>query len=157
MWIFRPGGKTPPYLSHYLLKNVAVGSEKYTFEDDGFDGFLIRMEVIKARSNQSGKYVELVFDKVRGLSPIRSCIRYAKEEGLIGGNKNAMYFINAKEKKFPLRTVEKFFMENKEMYKIMYDHIIPSLDTRLSSVSEAEMQFDDALMSYWCAVLLRMR
>ena len=127
---------------------MAVGSEKYTLEDDGFDGFLIRMEIIKARSNQSGQYVELVFDKVRGLSPLRSCIRFAKDMGLVGGNKNATYFVDAKEKKFPMRTVEQFFMENKEMYKIMYDHIIPVLDTKLSSAKEAEMQFDDALMEY---------
>ena len=44
-------------------------------------------------------------------------IRFAKDNGLIGGNKNATYFINAKDKKFPMRTVEEFFHENKEMYK----------------------------------------
>ena len=143
-----PGGKTPPYLSHYLLKNVAVGSEKFTVEDDGFDGFLIRMEIIKARSNQSGQHIDLIFDKVRGVSPIRTNIRFAKDNGLIGGNKNATYFINAKDKKFPMRTVEEFFHENKEMYKIMYEHIIPVLETKLSSVKEAEINFDDCLMEY---------
>lgn len=143
-----PGGKTPPYLSHYLLKNVAVGSEKFTMEDDGFDGFLIRMEIIKARSNQSGQHIDLIFDKVRGVSPIRTNIRFAKDNGLIGGNKNATYFINAKDKKFPMRTVEEFFHENKEMYKTMYEHIIPVLETKLSSVKEAEINFDDCLMEY---------
>lgn len=143
-----PGGKTPPYLAHYLLKNVAVGSEKYDLEDDGIDGVMIRMEIIKSRSNQSGQHVDLIFDKVKGISPIRTCIRFAKDNGLIGGNKNATYFINEKDKKFPMRNVEQFFSENKEMYRIMYDHIIPILETKLSSVKEAEIAFDDDIMSY---------
>lgn len=143
-----PGGKTPPYLSHYLLKNVAVGSEKFTVEDDGFDGFLIRMEIIKSRSNQAGQHVDLIFDKVRGLSPVRTCIRYAKDNGLTGGNKNATYFINNKDDKFPMRNVEEYFSEHKELYRIMYDHIIPSLETKLSSVKEAELSFDDTIFNY---------
>lgn len=143
-----PGGKTPPYLAHYLLKNVAVGSEKYDLEDDGIDGVMIRMEIIKSRSNQSGQHVDLIFDKVKGISPIRTCIRFAKDNGLIGGNKNGTYFINEKDKKFPMRNVEQFFSENKEMYRIMYDHIIPILETKLSSVKEAEIAFDDDIMSY---------
>jgi hypothetical protein len=143
-----PGGKTPPYLAHYLFKNVAVGSEKYNKEDDGFDGFLINMKVIKARSNNNGQIIELIFDKERGLSPIRTNIRFAKENGLIGGNKNAMYFINNKEDKFPLRTVEEYFSEHPEMYKIMYDHIIPVLETRLGSTSAFQEKIDAGLFNY---------
>lgn len=109
---------------------------------------MIRMEIIKSRSNQSGQHVDLIFDKVKGISPIRTCIRFAKDNGLIGGNKNAMYFINDKDKKFPLRTVEQFFSENRDMYRVMYDHIIPILETKLSSVKEAEISFDTELLDY---------
>lgn len=127
---------------------MAIGSDKFNYEDDGFDGFAIRIEIIKSRSNQAGQTVDVIYDKVRGVSPVRTCIRFAKEAGLIGGNKNAMYFVNAKDKKFPLRTVEEFFRENKEMYTIMYDHIIPVLETKLSHVREAELQVDDELLDY---------
>ena len=143
-----PGGKPPPSLAHSLLKHIAVGSEKYNLEDDGIDGVMIRMMIIKSRSNQSGQYVDLIFDKVKGVSPVRTCIRFAKDNGLIGGNKNATYFINEKDKKFPMRNVEEYFSEHKEMYKIMYDHIIPILETKLSSVKEAEIAFDDDLLGY---------
>ena len=143
-----PCGKTPVYYSHYLLKNVAVGSEKYTMEDDGFDGFLIRMEIVKSRSNQAGQYVEVIYDKVRGVSPIRSCLRFAKEMGLLGGNRNATYFLTDKEKKFPMRTVEEFFRENKEMYQIMYSNIIPILDSRLSFVKPEDLEMDEELFDY---------
>ena len=143
-----PGGKAPVYLSHILLKSVAVGSEKYNLEDDGFDGFGINIEIIKSRSNQAGQKVKIIYDKVRGIDPVRTCIAYAKEEGLIGGNKNATYFINDKDKKFPMRTINEFFRENREMYKIMYDNILPSLKSKLSVVSEEDLDIVDDIMDY---------
>lgn len=143
-----PGGKTPPYLAHYLLKNVAVGSQKFTKEEDGFDGFGITVKIIKARSNQNGQVVNIIFDKVSGVSPIRTNIAFAKENGLIGGNKNAMYFINNKDAKFPLRAVEEYFSEHPEMYRIMYDHIIPVLETKLSTTSPLQEKIDDGLLEY---------
>ena len=143
-----PGGKTPPYLAHYLFKNVAVGSMKYTKEKDGFDGFGIQLLVVKARSNNNGQIITLIFDKLRGVSPIRTNIEYAKENGLVGGNINSMYFINEKDKKFPLRTVEEYFAEHPEMYKIMYDHIIPVLETKLGTVSDLQEKIDTELMEY---------
>lgn len=143
-----PGGKTPPYLAHYLFKNVAIGSKKYTKEEDGFDGFGIQLMVIKARSNSNGQVITLIFDKVNGISPIRSNIEFAKENGLIGGNKNAMYFINNKDQKFPLRTVESYFSEHPEMYKVMYDHIVPVLETKLGAASDIQEKIDNALLDY---------
>lgn len=143
-----PGGKTPVYLSHYMLKHVAVGSGKLTLEDDGIDGFLIKIEIIKSRSNQAGQSVTIVYDKVKGVSPIRTCIQFAKDNGLIGGNRNAMYFINNKDEKFRLRDVEECFNENKELYSIMYSHIVPLLSTRLSQVKNGDLEMDDEIMDY---------
>ena len=60
---------------------MAVGSAKYTLEDDGFDGFGINIEIIKARSNQAGQKVKVIYDKVRGIDPVRTCIAYAKDQG----------------------------------------------------------------------------
>ena len=47
-----------------------------------------------------------------------------------------------------MRTVNEYFREHREMYKIMYDHIIPLLDKRLSSVAEEELEVVDELMDY---------
>lgn len=137
------------YLSHYMLKHVAMGGTgKLTLEDDGIDGFMIRIEIIKSRSNQAGQAVTIVYDKVKGVSPIRTCIQFAKDNGLIGGNKASMYFINNKDNKFKLRTVEECFNENKELYKIMYEHIVPLLSTRLSQVKSGELAMDEEIMDY---------
>ena len=149
MRIQRPGGKTPVYLAHYLLKHVAIaGTGKLTLENDGIDGFLIKIEIIKSRSNQAGQSVNIVYDKVKGVSPIRTCIQFAKDNGLIGGNRNSMYFINNKDSKFQLRNVEECFNQNKELYSIMYQHIVPLLSTRLSQVTSEELEMDNEIMDY---------
>nr|DAT85757.1 MAG TPA: hypothetical protein [Caudoviricetes sp.] len=68
--------------------------------------------------------------------------------GLCGGNKNGTYFIDHPDKKFPMRTVNDYFRENKEMYKIMYDQITPSLRAKLSTVDETQLVIEDEMMDY---------
>lgn len=150
MWIQRPGGKAPQYYAHILLKFVAIGADKYNLEDDGFDGFGIRTEIIKSRVNQAGQNVNLIYDKMTGIDSIRSTIAYMKELGLTGGNKNGMYFINNKENKFSLVNVKSEFRERKELYKIMYDTVVPILESRLSCLSsdESEMEAIDEEYDY---------
>ena len=143
-----PGGKAPVYFAHILLKNIAIGSEKFNKEDDGFDGFGLYVEIIKSRSNRGGQKVHLIYDSVRGIDPVRTCIAYAKEMGLTGGNKNGMYFIDNPDKKFPMRTVNEYFRENREMFKIMYDTILPSLRANLSTVDEETLEVLDESMDY---------
>ena len=143
-----PGGKTPQFLAHILLKFVAVGSEKYTYEDNGFDGFGIRTNIIKSRVNQAGQTVPLVYDKIRGIDALRSTIAYAKEMGLTGGNKNATYFLNAKERKFPLTSVHDAFREDKSLYKLMYENVVPLLSERLSTIAAEEREVIEEEFDY---------
>lgn len=85
-----------------------------------------------------------------GIDSIRSTIAYMKELGLTGGNKNGMYFINNKENKFSLVNVKSEFRERKELYKIMYDTVVPILESRLSCLSsdESEMEAIDEEYDY---------
>lgn len=123
-----------------MLKFEAVGSEKYTLEDDGFDGFGTKVGIIKCRSNQAGQVVSLIYDKVRGVDSLRTSIAYAKERGLTGGNKNSFYFLSHKDRKFSLKNVHEDFRNDRELYKIMYDNIIPELSKRLSTLSEDDKE-----------------
>lgn len=127
---------------------MAIGSEKFNAEEHGFDGFGLWLEIIKARSNQAGQKVHLIYDKVRGIDPVRSNIAFAKDIGLVGGNKNKTYFINNPEFKFEMATVNDYFRENREMYKVMYNHIIPVLQTKLSAVKKEETEVIPELMDY---------
>ena len=100
-----PGGAGPRFLAHILLKFVAVGSEKYDDEDDGFSGFKVRAEIIKSRVSAALKTVNLIYDKNTGVDMVRSTVDYAKDMGLVSGNKNGYYFITDKDEKFTLKNM----------------------------------------------------
>ena len=143
-----PGGKTPQFLAHILIKFVAVGGEKYTYEDDGFDGFGVRLEIIKARTNQAGQVVPLIYDKVRGIDSLRSSVNYAKEIGILGGNRNGYYLGDDKDNKFTLKNMHEDFKANTGLYKTLYDNIIPILESRLSALRPEEMEIPKEELDY---------
>lgn len=143
-----PGGKAPQYLAHILWKHVAIGSEKYNKEEHGFDGFGIKIEIIKCRSNQAGQAFTIIYDKVHGVDSLRTSLAFAKECGLVTGDKNHTRFLTNPDQKFSMLTVHDYFNEHREMYKILYDNIIPILETKLSTVTSDEMKFVDDEMSY---------
>lgn len=117
-------------------------------EDNGFDGFGVQLQIIKSRTNQAGQKVNLVYDKVRGMDSLRSSVNYAKELGILGGNKNGYYINGDKENKFASATMHQDFKENKELYKILYGNIIPILESRLSSITPEEMKVPDEELDY---------
>ena len=70
---------------------------------------------------------------------VRSTVDFAKENGLIGGNRNGYYFITDKDQKFTLRNMPKDFRDNPELYKIMKKNVIPILEKNLSGLSVDEL------------------
>lgn len=143
-----PGGRAPQYYAHVLLKFIAVGAEKYNMEDDGFDGFGVRAMIIKSRGNQAGRSVNLVYDKVRGIDMLRSSVQFAKELGLTGGNKNSFYFNSNKDDKFSLRNIHTDFKENRGLYDVMFENIIPHLEDKLSLIDPGELEVIEEELNY---------
>lgn len=143
-----PGGKAPQFLANYLFKFVAVGSEKYNEEDDGFGGFGLKMMIIKSRTNQAGQVLNFIYDKVRGVDSLRSSVEYAKSLGYVNGNKNGYYFIDDKENKFTKKNMHLDFKANKSLYKTLYSLIVPELQQHLSSITPEEMDMVDEEMDY---------
>lgn len=144
-----PGGRTPLYLAHILIKFVACGSDKYDDEDDGFSGFKVRLEIIKSRVSAAGKYVHLIYDKNTGVDMVRSTVSYAKDMGLLGGNKNGYYFVSDKDEKFTLKNMPNDFRENPKLFKIMKDNVIPLLEENLSGIRPEEMYVPDEEMNFY--------
>ena len=147
----RPGGKAPQYYASILLKFVAIGGEKFTPEDDGFDGFGSKIWVIKCRTNTNGKTIHMIYEKYRGFDALRTCVAYAKDLGLISGNRNGYYFNNlenGKEHKFTQKDMRKNFREDTELYTMLYDSIIPILDKELVLLNEEDTNVPDAELNY---------
>ncbi len=143
-----PGGKAPQFLAHILLKFVAAGSEKFTEEDNGFGGFGLNLKIIKSRVGENGRICHLIYDKVRGIDSLRSTVDYAKECGLLGGNKNGYYFIDNKDQKFPMVGMHEAFKENKDLYSIMYSTVIPVLEQKLSTLKDGEEEIPEEELNY---------
>jgi len=90
----------------------------------------------------------MIYDKIHGMDSVRSSVKYCKEIGLLGGNRNGYYFGNHKEEKFTLMNMNQDFRDNRNLYKVMYDTIIPELSNRLSAVSEEEMIIPEEEFNY---------
>lgn len=143
-----PGGRAPQFLANYLIKIVAVGSEKYNKDDDGFDGFGSNFQIIKSRTNQAGQTVPMIYDKVKGFDSLRTSLQFAKDNGIITGNKNGMYFVGDKDNKWIPATVHEDYRANTSLYKTLYDSILPILETKLSAVSPEELNVPDEEFDY---------
>ena len=96
-----PGGNAPIYYSHNFLKFVSNG--KYVKEDDGFDGFKIRCEFLKSRTNKAGKCCYLSYNQKTGFDPMYTLVEYANDNGLITGRNPKKAFIKNPDVKFDSR------------------------------------------------------
>lgn len=143
-----PCGKALQYYTNTMIRLTSIGAEKYEMETDGFNGFGVAAQFVKNRGNVDGTSVPLVFDKVHGYDSLRSSVSFAKTNEMLGGNRNGYYFINNKEQKFTQKEIHQCFADNRELYKIMYNHILPVLDNVLSSVSPESNQVIDEEMDY---------
>lgn len=142
------GGRTHVNLAHVMLKFTAVGSEKYDKSEEGFDGFMNRVEIIKSRTNADGKTLNIIYDKETGHSPVRSTVNDLKELGLVTGNKNGYYFTTDPDKnKFTLASMEEDFNANPVLYKIMTDTARPIYEEDLGTPPEEGAREDTTLMS----------
>lgn len=143
-----PAGKALQYYTNTMIRFTSVGAEKYTHEDDGFEGFGVMASFVKNRSNSDGAVVPIVFDKYRGFDSLRSSVRFAKELGVLNGNRNGYYFGDMKDHKFKATTIHEDFLNDKELYKIMYGLIIPELQSQLITIKPEEMFTPDEEMDY---------
>lgn len=144
-----PGGQAPQFYAHTLTKFIAIGSEKSNMEEHGFDGFGVKAKIIKSRTNQAGQEFISIFDKQRGIDSERTTVRYAKDNGLLGGaRRDSMYFVDNKDTKLSTINIHKSFNENPELYKIMYAHVIPSLEAKLSALLPEELSENEYLLDY---------
>ena len=143
-----PAGKALQYYTNTMIRYTSVGAEKYTIEDDGFEGFGVIASFVKNRTNTDGVAVPIVFDKQRGFDSIRSSVRFAKEYGFVNGNRNGYYFGDNKDHKFTAKTIHDDFMNDRELYKILYGYIIPQLQSSLVTIRPEELYIPDEEMDY---------
>lgn len=147
-----PGGKTMIFYPFNIIKLIAKPSDDFTEEGDGFAGHMVMFEPIKSSSNQSGNNskgisFEMVFSFKSGFDPLRSLILYAKDRGLIEGNKNRMKFKDDPDCVFSLKNIMKE-KDEKPIWENLKKYVIPKLNDHLSYIEPSETKFDDRTLDY---------
>jgi archaellum biogenesis ATPase FlaH len=132
--ISMPGGYAPIYYASTLLAFFSV--DKFNMNDDGFDGFAVRAEFWKSRTNKANQSCTLIFDMVTGFDPVRTLLRYADEQGLLDGRNPYKYFKGYPDKKFSTKKFNELFIEDPEIRDIVKSVVMPSLYSELSDVTE---------------------
>ena len=129
-----PGGVAPIYYANNLLKFVS--STKYKEEDDGFDGFMIRIEMLKSRSNKAGQFCNIIYNQETGFDPVLTLLQFADDNGLLDGRNPYKYFKNNKDVKFDTRKFREAFRAKEEVRKALTEVTQPFLEKLLYDVSE---------------------
>lgn len=129
-----PGGNAPLYLAQTFLKFVQCG--KFTDETDGFNGFKVRCELIKSKTNRGGSSCILVYDMETGFDPYRTILEHIKEQGLLEGRNPKSYFRSNPELKFDSRNFSKLCRANPELFKEAMLCAAPSLYGYLANAED---------------------
>lgn len=144
-----PGGLSQIFNAQIFLKFIAVSGGVHKSEEDGFDGFDLKMKVIKSRVSAALKETTLVYDKNTGISMVRSTVEYLKGFGLVGGNRAGYYFADIKDHKFTLANMERDFANDPELFHIMKKYSIPLLEKNLSGIVPEELIIPDGEMNFY--------
>lgn len=146
-----PGGRSLIFYSFNIVKLNPKPSDNFTEESDGFVGHIVGIEPIKSSVNVSGNNskgvsFEMVFDFKKGFDSLRSMILYARDNGIIEGNKNRMKFKNDDSFTFSWKTLYEEVKE-KPIWENIKKYVIPELEKHLSFIDTNE-KFDDRTLDY---------
>lgn len=120
-------------------------------EDDGFNGFGSKIWIVKSRTSENGKTLHMIYDKLTGFDSLRTSVEFAKEHGLIGGNKARYYFTNVenpKEHTFTLKNMHDDFRNDRELYRLLYNGILPILDAEIPAMTDENEEIPEEEMAY---------
>lgn len=129
-----PGGNAPIYYANTLIKFIS--STKFKKEDDGFDGFMVRAELLKSRGNKAGQSCNLIYNQSSGFDPIMSLYQFATDNDLVDGRNPYKYFKSNKDVKFDSRKFKSACRENEAIRDALFESTRPYLEDLLSSVEE---------------------
>ena len=107
-------------------------------ETDGFDGYMIHVQVVKSKTNRSGRVIELIFDHSRGFDPWKTNMNFCSEHKLISGRNPYCYFKSNPDLKFSTKVPGTKEVID-EMAKAMYPYLYELLDDGSISQNNEEM------------------
>ena len=140
-----PGGNAPIYLAQTVFKFVTCG--KYTDEKDGFNGFQLRVEFLKSKTNRAGSSCTIVYDMNSGFDYYRTILEFCKEKELVEGRNPYCYFRSNPDLKFNTKNFSNLCMQDPAYFKEalecakfdLYSYLASSEDLVKIAMEEAEI------------------
>lgn len=132
-----PGGRASLYLANNVLKFVSM-SPKLTMEEHGVDGFKVRCELLKSRTNKAGQHCVLVYDQDKGFDPVLTQLEYASINELVEGRNPYLRFTGFPDVKFNRKTFREQYVENPELREALMKCTIPLLERNLNVLDPTE-------------------
>ena len=93
----------------------------------------------------------MIYDKLSGFDSLRTSVEFAQEHKLIGGNRSRYYFVNVenpKEHTFTLRNMHEDFRNDRELYKLLYDAILPILESEIPAMEDENQDIPEEELAY---------
>lgn len=131
-----PLGEAPIYYANNIFKFIS--STKYNTEKHGFDGFMVKCELIKSRTNKAGQIAELIYDQAIGFDNVRALLNFAESMKLTTGNNPNRRLVGHPDVRYSSLKFTKQFQENPDLRYALLDTVVPHLETMLSSHSEID-------------------
>jgi RecA/RadA recombinase len=139
-----PGGRAAMYLANNLFRLDDSTTLKAT-EGFGIDGSVVKLTIVKSRTNTTKKSIPLIFDKTVGkFDENYSLIYLLKEEGKLSGSGCYLFFKDLPDEKFALKTFKSKLEESEEFRRVFvqecYNLLVTYLsDTRITRKDEDNM------------------
>lgn len=131
-----PGGNAPIYYAHNLIKFVSAG--KYTEEKHGFDGFKVRAELIKSRTNKAGQFCHMAYNQSYGFDPAYTMYEFLHENGMIDGRNPYQFVSGFKDDKFSSKKFREHFIDSEPLRFAVMDKSLPILMSQLSATDKSK-------------------
>jgi len=142
------GGDAVKYGATNIIKLSAKSGKYLIDEGDGFNGFDSYVTIVKSRTTQDGRGFSMIYDQNTGMDTLRSTIVWAKQNGIVDGNRNKMRFVDEPSTTFSMINIYKDFNEKPEFKECMKKFIYPKLENIPVKPSIDVMEYNSLLLDY---------
>ena len=115
---------------------VDDGAKLKPEEAYGIYGSIVHLQLVKSRTNKSGRSIPMIFDQDNGFDPDLSLFEMLKEYGAINGAGSFLYIGDRSDIKFSQRKFKETLYSNADLQKVFADTCYEVLKTLLAPVDE---------------------
>lgn len=135
------GGRAAIYLANNMFR-VDDNSKLKPEDSFGISGSIVDIQILKSRTNKSGKTIPLVFNQETGFDPDLSLFVLLKANNKVKGAGSYLYFGERNDIKFSQKEFKNKLRDNVELQKIFAEECYEVLSSLLSDTAD-DVEIDE--------------